>query len=290
MPEKPTTPDPPPTSKYTVPEPNEKPPVVSSSQPPRFAPRQEELFRRVIELLNVKGVPYAVSGAFALREHTGIYRDTKDLDVFLPTEELQRALDVLREAGFSCEIEDEIWLAKVRDEGYFVDLITGMSNGVITVDLSWIERSRPATVLGLPTRVLDAEELIASKLFVSFRERFDGADIVHIIYGKQGRMQWDRLLDLCGEHWGVLLWSLVLFQYVYPAYSNYVPLRVWDELLDHLRHEFQNPDPEAAFRGTLLDENMFAIDVNEWGRRNLLEEYRERRRQGLPRKDPQAAA
>ena len=58
-----------------------------------------------------------------------------------------------------------------------------MSNAVITVDQSWIDRGSPTVVLDVPTRVLAAEELIASKLFVNFRERFDGADVVHIIFG-----------------------------------------------------------------------------------------------------------
>ena len=32
----------------------------------------------------------------------------------------------------------------------------------------------------------------------------------------------------------------------------------------------------ANFRGSLIDDKMFAIDVAEWGRRNILEEYREK--------------
>jgi hypothetical protein len=33
-------------------------------------------------------------------------------------------------------------------------------------------------------------------------------------------------------------------------------------------------DPKAKFRGSLLDENMFAIDVKEWGLDNVLADYR----------------
>lgn len=125
---------------------------VSSSKPPRFAPEQERLFREVLRLLNEKHVPYVVSGAFALQKHTGIWRDTKDLDLFLPAENMKQALEYLQEAGFECEICDPVWLAKARRGDYFVDLITGMSNAVIMVDASWVERSIPAEVLGVPTR------------------------------------------------------------------------------------------------------------------------------------------
>jgi len=44
------------------------------------------------------------------------------------------------------------------------------------------------------TRVLAAEELIASKLFIARRERFDGADVAHVIYRTQGTLDWQRVL------------------------------------------------------------------------------------------------
>ena len=100
--------------------------------------------------------------------------------------------------------------------------------------MSWIDRGSAAIVLGIPTRVLAAEELIASKLFVDFRERFDGADVVHIIYGTQGRLDWTRLQQLVGEHWELLLWALVLFHYVYPMASNLVPRPVLDDSADEV--------------------------------------------------------
>ncbi len=78
-------------------------------------------------------------------------------------------------------------------------------------------------MLDVRARVLAAEELLASKLFVVRRERFDGADIAHIIYASQGKLDWDRILALVNEHWEILLFALVLYRYVYPAYSHYVP-------------------------------------------------------------------
>jgi hypothetical protein len=255
----------------------EKAPPVSSSTPPKFAPEQEQLFREVLRLMNEKRVPYVVSGAFALQKHTGIWRDTKDLDLFVPAENMKQALGYLEEAGFECEICDPVWLAKARHNGYFVDLITGMSNGVIMVDRSWIERSVPAEVMGVQTRVLAAEELLASKLFVLFRERYDGADMAHIIFGSAGRLDWNRLLDLVGEHWQLLLSVLVLFLYIYPTSGEFVAKEVWDDLLQRLRTELSTPSSTTDFRGSLLDEKMFAIDVKEWGMQNLLKEYRARR-------------
>lgn len=249
---------------------------VTSSVPEDLPAEQELLFREVLTVLEQNKVPFAVSGAFALRQHTGICRFTKDLDIFLSHHDTPAALARLRERGFECEVRDPVWLAKAHRDDYFVDLITGMSNGVIRVDRSWIDRAHAAEVFGVQTRVLAPEELLVSKLFVTRRERFDGADIAHVIYGVRGKLKWDRVLQLVGEHWEILLWALLLFRYVYPGQSNYVPKAVWKDLLTRLRNELSSPNPEARFRGSLVDDNMFAIDVEEWGLDNLLQESRAR--------------
>ena len=126
----------------------------------------------------------------------------------------------------------------------------------------------------MSVRVLAPEELIASKIFVTRRERFDGADICHVIYGTRGKFDWQRLLNLIGDHWEMLFWSLVLYHYVYPANSEYVPADIWAELLQRFTIELAHPNKGADFRGSLIDEKMFAIDVTEWGKRNILEECR----------------
>lgn len=251
---------------------------VTSSAPLKLPAGQVRIFREVLTLCERERLPYAVSGAFALELHTGVCRSTKDLDVFLRPDDISNALVRLTKDGFRCEIRDPVWLAKAHRDGYFVDLIGGMSNGVITVDESWIQRSRPAKILGVKTRVLAPEELIASKLFVTRRERFDGADIAHIIFGTKGRLDWKRILQLAGEHWELVLWNLVFFRYVYPAHSSYVPRHVWQKLLQDFAEEIRSPNSRTAFRGSLIDHRMFTIDVEEWGMRDMLKEFQSRSR------------
>ena len=130
---------------------------VTFSEPQLLTPPQEALYREVLQVVEGRGIPYAVSGAFALREYTGISRMTKDLDLFLTAEDSVRTLDYLRKEGFQCEVCDPVWLSKAHRDGYFVDLITGMSNAVLVVEPSWIEHARPATIVGINTRVLAPE-------------------------------------------------------------------------------------------------------------------------------------
>lgn len=255
---------------------------ISSSKPPEFAPEQEQLFREVLTLLNQSGVPYVVSGAFALRMHTGICRDTKDLDIFLPPEKVAEAMTFLQRHGFECTVADPVWLAKAHRGDFFVDLITGMSTGTITVDRTWVERGTPSELFDVKVKMLGPEELIASKLFVTRRERFDGADIAHVIYSTRGKLDWDRIYLLVGEHWRLLFWHLVLYQYAYPAHVELVPRSVWRDLIGRFEQEVEHPDRAAEFRGSLIDPLMFAIDVDEWKLADLNTRYRDARQPKLP--------
>ena len=243
---------------------------------PIWASDARECYRDVVDSLQQAQVPFAVGGAFAIHKHTGIWRTTKDLDLLLAPAAVPRALTQLRRKGFETYIEDPVWLAKAYRGDYFVDLITGMGNACVIVDGSWIERSVTDEVFGIACQVLGAEELIASKVFVAFRERFDGSDIIHLIRARGHQLKWDRILELLQSHWELLYWSLILFAYVYPAHTQLVPKRVWNELTRRFQEQVEHPSRDAPFRGSLVDPKMFAIDVNEWGERDLFHEYGER--------------
>ncbi len=249
---------------------------MSTSDPPEFEPEALACYQRALHCLEQAGIPFAVAGAFALHQHTGIWRSTKDLDIFLEAAVAMEALQKLEERGFRTEIKDPVWLAKAYCGDYFVDLITAMGNAALLVDRSWIERSEPHEIFGIPCRVLGAEEMIASKIFVTRRERFDLADVAHLIRAVGERLDWKRLWSLMSGHEELLLWSLVFFAYVYPARVGLIPRRLWNGLLEGLQNHIEHPQSSAPFRGTLIDPNLFAIDVKEWGERDLYRENCER--------------
>ena len=258
-----------------VPKSPESSSVTSSSG--TLPPEAASFYREVLLAMNEHGLPYAVAGAFALQKYTGIWRLTKDLDLFLKPEDVPVALEYLKQQNFRCETPDPVWLSKALRGEYFVDLISGMSNAVIVVDDSWLDRAQPATISGIACKILAPEDLLASKLFVTRRERFDGGDIAHIIYRTRGKLEWQRIADLAGEHWEMLLWALILFRYVYPAHSDFVPAWLWRDLLSRYANLVENPDPKAPFRGSLVDENIFSIDVKDWGLEDVQSNYRARK-------------
>ena len=253
------------------------PSSVTSAVPVYLEPEAEALYSEVLAALNEQNVPYAVAGAVALQKYTGIWRATKDLDLFMEARQVPSGLAHLESHGFRCEIPDPVWLSKAHRGDYFVDLISGMSNGVIMVDETWMKRAQPAIVVDIQTRIISPEDLIASKLFVTRRERFDGADIAHIIYRTQGCLEWVRILELAGEHWEMLFWALVLFRYVYPAHGNYVPAPLWQDFLSRYSTLLEQLDPQAPFRGSLVDENMFSVDMKDWGLPDLQADFRSKR-------------
>ena len=90
-------------------------------------------------------------------------------------------------------------------------------NGVAEVDDEWFSFAADGEILGVPVRLCPAEEMIWSKAYVQERERFDGADIAHLIRCRGKSMDWDRLLRRFGDHWRVLFSHLVLFGFIYPG-------------------------------------------------------------------------
>ncbi len=234
---------------------------------------EREIYKRALRTLNEAGVPYVVAGAYAIYEHTGIYRKTTDLDLFVEPSQVVPAMQALRAAGFRTKLAQSHWLAKAIDDPFFVDIIYGMGNGLALIDPDWYRHSTPAILAATPVRVAPAEELIWHRLFINERHRQDMADIAHLILCVGDTLDWQRLVDKTGPHWPLLLAQLQMFYYVYPGYRSRVPDWVLANLLERARAETGHELPsETATRGTLISRFSFAIDVNEWGFHDLRDE------------------
>ena len=232
-----------------------------------WIPEEErDIYRRALEALNTAGVPYVVAGAYAIYEHTGIYRKTQDLELFFEPSAVVPAARALRDAGFVTKLEEVHWLAKATAAEYFVDLIYGMGNGVARIDEGWIRHSRPGILAATPVRVAPAEELIWHRLFIGERHRHDMSDIAHLILCLGDTLDWERLVTRTGPHWPLLLAQLVMFNYVYPGYRTNVPEWVTDTLIDRARNDAGQDVEDLDFtRGPLISRFSFMIDVREWG-------------------------
>ena len=232
-------------------------------------PTEIEARARAIDMLDAAGIPFLVGGAYAYCQYTGIYRDTKDLDLFPRKRDADRALEVLAQNGWRTERTDEVWLYKAFHDEYFVDLIFCSGNGVAQVDDEWFEHAIPGEAFGRPVLVAPPEEMIWSKAFVLERERYDGGDVNHIIRAVGDRMDWHRVLRRFDRYWEVLLSHLMMYRFVYPTHRRNVPDWVMLELISRTLDTVREGNwPGMVCRGPLISRVNYEVDVREWGYHN----------------------
>jgi putative nucleotidyltransferase-like protein len=251
---------------------------------PNFGPEEARTYGEALDALDLAGVHYMLGGALALSAYTGIWRDTKDLDVFVPGRDVARVLEVLENSGFETEIAESHWLAKAWRGDLFVDVIHANDSGTVTVQESWFANAKEVETLSRRVRVIPAEEMFLSKIFVASRDRWDMSDVVHLIFARRGELDWERILAGTGEHWELLFAYLHLYRYVYPSHAHYVPRWVLDLLLKRYEEEVEAaPRGPLRFRGTLLDDVSFGVDVEAWGLPDEHAAIKEARRSGEER-------
>ena len=221
---------------------------------------------QAIHLMQAAGVPFLVGGAYAFAHYTGVYRDTKDLDLFVLPADVERALEVLAGDGWRTEHHPDGWLAKGFKGEYFVDLIFSSGNGVAVVDGAWFARSVPGRVFGQDVQLVPAEEMIWSKGFVMERERFDGADVNHLLRAMGPKLDWNHLLARFERYWEVLLAQLLLFRFSYPSDRDVIPDRVMTDLLSRTVETLKTgAEEERVCRGDLLSRVNYRLDIERWG-------------------------
>jgi hypothetical protein len=228
-------------------------------------PVAREFYRDVMARLEAGGVPFLVGGAYAFERYTGIGRHTKDFDLFIHPRDVQPAFDTLGATGCTTDLCFPHWLGKARCGEDVVDLIFSSGNGVALVDDLWFQHSVAERVLDVEVRLIPAEEMIWSKAFVMERERFDGADIAHILRACAEALDWPRLLQRFDGHWRVLLQHLIMFGFMYPSERARIPAAVLRELMSRLELELTRSSPDRVCQGTLISRAQYLVDVERWG-------------------------
>jgi hypothetical protein len=231
-----------------------------------LAEKSRAFYHHLRIVLKEANIPFLVGGAFALEYYTRVWRYTKDLDIFVRPQDCPRVLKAAAAAGFRSEIIFPHWLGKIFHDDDFVDVIFSSGNGVAKVDDSWFVHAVAGQILGLDTDVCPVEEMIWSKAFVMERERFDGADIAHLIHARGQNLDWSRLLKRFGPYWEILLSHLVLFSFIYPGKRSLIPDVLMQELVQKLlTARRSNSSRSSPFQGTLLSREQYLFDLATWG-------------------------
>jgi acetyl-CoA acetyltransferase len=102
-----------------------------------------------LRALGAARVPFVVAGAYAMFEYTGIYRDTKDLDVFLRRRDLEAARAALERAGLSLDQMDLVEVNEAFAPQYLaVEKELGLDRARTNVDGGAIALGHPLGASG----------------------------------------------------------------------------------------------------------------------------------------------
>jgi hypothetical protein len=223
-------------------------------------------YRLVLRTLKTARAPFLIGGAAALTHYTGVSRTTKDLDLMVRRSDWPYIARVLRGAGITVRMTFPHWLGKAISGNALVDIIFSGGSGLTPVDDEWFERSTRMRLFGIVTPVCPPEELLWSKAFVMERERFDGADVEHIILACGRTLDWRHLCRRFRGHERVLLAHVVLFGYIFPGETRAIPRWVVPYLL---AQPVAPPDGHARLcRGPLLSRAQYLVDLNARGYRD----------------------
>lgn len=224
-----------------------------------FIPAQQaDVFMRAIRAARAAGVGFALGGGLAVAYYTGLWRPTKDIDLYIVPEDSDEMIEATKVAGledyFDTLAYDRKWIYRAHENGTIVDSIWALANSRAQVDASWIDHGPFVDLFGERVRLVGAEELIWSKIHVVQRERCDWPDLVNILYATGAHLDWDRLIRLLAGEERLLSSLLLLFSWLAPGRAAKFPEWIWDRL------EIAAPDlgPERD------DERIINVDSRPW--------------------------
>jgi hypothetical protein len=175
-----------------------------------------------------------LGGSLASATHTGRWRSTNDMDLYVlprdrdPMIALLNGLllrDIQREFPY-----DPASIYRATDGDAIVEVIWAMQNQRADVDAVWLSRAEEIDLEGLRVKVTAPEEIVWAKLYVLSRLRCDWPDILNLIYYCGHGMDWNYLLDRLGKDAPLLASVVSLLSWLSPRRLHDFP----DWLLDRL--------------------------------------------------------
>lgn len=192
---------------------------------------QWAFYKEVLDAVKSTGCHFALGGAFAWACYTGLYRNTKDLDLYVLPSDKQRYIDALTSIGatdlFDHQSYDRGWIYRSTRDGYIVDIIWSMANYRRELDPDYIEAGPVLEIRGERLHVLPAEELILNKLYILQRGRCDWFDAFNLLYCTAGKIDWHRLIEKLGDDLPLLAGALRVFAWLCPGKARQFPDFLW---------------------------------------------------------------
>ncbi|WP_114558657.1 nucleotidyltransferase family protein [Desertihabitans aurantiacus] len=162
------------------------------SSDPETEPGLRAALRSAASALKSDGVPFALTGGYALWVH-GAPEPTHDVDFAVPEDEVERAAESLAAAGFEVERPPEDWLFKAHRDGAMVDVLHRLQGH--PVDSLVITASGEQEILGLRIPVMPPTQIMAAKLGSLSEHYCDLAPLLGVARAVREQLDWGRLRD-----------------------------------------------------------------------------------------------
>ena len=156
-----------------------------------------QTLRKATAALRDGGVAFMLGGSVACWARGGP-RSQNDVDLVVPPDEAEAALDVLEQAGMRTERPPEEWLYKAFDGDVVIDVIfepTGLPP--ITRDLIAAAEEMSVLAIGMP--VMSIEDVLTGKLLSLSEQRLDYAPVVEIARALREKIDWPSLIERTSE-------------------------------------------------------------------------------------------
>jgi Nucleotidyl transferase of unknown function (DUF2204) len=219
---------------------------------------QRQLYLRVIREAHRRGLRFALGGGLAASAYTGVWRNTKDLDLFVLPRDRELFVELLTSLGMEDYYDrlpyDRTWIYRGFQDDQIVDVIWEMANHRASVDEVWLETGPCLKLDGEPVPLVPPEESLWTKLYVVQRERCDWPDALNLLSSLGPDIDWDRLLARLGPDSPLLAAVLTVFAWVFPQRASDLPEWIWERL------QLRRPDP-AEPRAHLLDSRPWLVNA-----------------------------
>ncbi len=205
---------------------------------------QWDIYLRVIRLATQRCIPFAIGGGFAFSHYSRRWRNTKDIDLYVVPDDRDAMIEITRVAGladyYSVLPYDRRWIYRsfvavgsASDHppaDIIVDIMWQMANYRAQADGQWLSRGDLVSIRGWKLRMLPAEELLWSKLYILQKDRCDWGDLLNILYSRGSQLDWDHLVARVGDDKPVLAALVQLFTWACPGRALALPRGLWNVL------------------------------------------------------------
>jgi hypothetical protein len=152
----------------------------------------EATLKKAVAALREAEVPFLLAGSLAVWARGG--PETRhDLDFVVKKEEVERAVEVLADAGMRPEKPPEEWLWKAWDGEVLIDLIFAPRGLEVTDEV--IARGEQLHVLGITIPVMSIEDVLATKLLALHEHELDFTGLVRIARAVREQIDWRYLRE-----------------------------------------------------------------------------------------------